>query len=273
LIALLAGATSPARNRARGTDGRPFCKPIARDPGTCPTLTAGSVYKLLTTTGSLTGTFGNVANGKSITIGATDPCSQPTLSAQINYTASEVIATLHKGTSLPVPPSVPAPRAAPPILGKTETAQVLAGQVSVRVKGTSRFIALSGATSIPDKSELDTTNGRVLITAAAATPGQTHSAEVYAGRFVVHQSRTHLAMTHLALSQPLNDEIRARFVPDVPDGYVPLNEAARILGYARQTVLHKVQRGELPAVQVTQGQRKGLRIKAPNAQPDQMINP
>jgi DNA invertase Pin-like site-specific DNA recombinase len=71
----------------------------------------------------------------------------------------------------------------------------------------------------------------------------------------------------------LNDEIRARFVPDVPDGYVPLNEAARILGCARQTVLHKVQRGELPAVQVTQGQRKGLRIKASNTQLDQMINP
>ena len=71
----------------------------------------------------------------------------------------------------------------------------------------------------------------------------------------------------------LNDEIRARFVPDVPDGYVPLNEAAQILGCARQTVLHKVQRGELRAVQVTQGQRKGLRIKASNTQLDQMINP
>jgi len=71
----------------------------------------------------------------------------------------------------------------------------------------------------------------------------------------------------------LNAETRARFVPDVPDGYVPLNEAARILGCARQTVLHKVQRGELRAVQVTQGQRKGLRIKASNTQLDQMINP
>jgi excisionase family DNA binding protein len=60
----------------------------------------------------------------------------------------------------------------------------------------------------------------------------------------------------------LTPEIRARFVPDVPDGYVPLDEAARQLGCARQTVLHKVQRGELDAIQVTDGQRKGLRIKA-----------
>jgi excisionase family DNA binding protein len=59
----------------------------------------------------------------------------------------------------------------------------------------------------------------------------------------------------------LTDEIRARFVPDVPDGYLPLAEAAQRLGVARQTVLHKVQRGELHAVQVVSGRRKGLRIK------------
>ena len=61
----------------------------------------------------------------------------------------------------------------------------------------------------------------------------------------------------------LTDEVRARFVPDVPDGFVPLAEAASLLGVARQTVLHKVQRGELEAVQVTKGRRKGLRIQVP----------
>src|SRR5450432_334825 len=70
----------------------------------------------------------------------------------------------------------------------------------------------------------------------------------------------------------LTDEIRARFVPDVPDGYVPLAEAARRLGCARQTVLHKVQRGELDAIHVTNGQRKGLRIKAPAAPLDLLTN-
>ena len=70
----------------------------------------------------------------------------------------------------------------------------------------------------------------------------------------------------------LTDDIRARFVPDVPDGYVPLDEAARRLGCARQTVLNKVQRGELDAIQVTTGQRKGLRIKAPAAPLDLLIN-
>ena len=58
---------------------------------------------------------------------------------------------------------------------------------------------------------------------------------------------------------------RARFVPAVPDGYLPLDEAAKRLSCARQTVLHKVQRGELDAVQVTTGRRKGLRIKVSGA--------
>jgi excisionase family DNA binding protein len=59
----------------------------------------------------------------------------------------------------------------------------------------------------------------------------------------------------------LTNESRTRFVPAVPDGYLPLDEAAKRLGCARQTVLHKVQRGELDAVQVINGRRKGLRIK------------
>ena len=60
----------------------------------------------------------------------------------------------------------------------------------------------------------------------------------------------------------LSDDIRRQFVPKVPDGYLPLDQAAKLLGVARQTVLHKVQRGELDAVQVTKGRRKGLRIQA-----------
>jgi transposase len=59
----------------------------------------------------------------------------------------------------------------------------------------------------------------------------------------------------------LSEEVRRRFVPAVPDGFVPLAEAAKLLGVARQTVLHQVQRGERRAIQVTQGRRKGLRIE------------
>ncbi len=70
----------------------------------------------------------------------------------------------------------------------------------------------------------------------------------------------------------LTDEVRRRFVPDVRDGFVALDEAARLLGCARQTVLHKVQRGELDAIQVTRGRRRGLAIEVPTANVDRLIN-
>jgi DNA invertase Pin-like site-specific DNA recombinase len=64
----------------------------------------------------------------------------------------------------------------------------------------------------------------------------------------------------------IDQAVRDRIVPQVPDGWVALDEAAAILGIARQTVLHKVQRGDLAAVHVNRGRRKGLRI---NVRPDQ----
>jgi hypothetical protein len=59
----------------------------------------------------------------------------------------------------------------------------------------------------------------------------------------------------------LTDELRARVRDQAPDGWLPLTQAADALGVARQTVLHKVQRGELAAVYVHRGKRKGLRIQ------------
>jgi DNA invertase Pin-like site-specific DNA recombinase len=59
----------------------------------------------------------------------------------------------------------------------------------------------------------------------------------------------------------VDDDLRAKIAEDVPDGWLRLDDAARALGVARQTVLHKVQRGELKAVFVRKGRRKGLRIQ------------
>jgi predicted DNA-binding transcriptional regulator AlpA len=65
----------------------------------------------------------------------------------------------------------------------------------------------------------------------------------------------------------LSGELRARFVDNAPDGYVPMIDATRLLGLSRQTVLQRVKRGELDAVHVCRGRRKGLRIKVPRALP------
>jgi DNA invertase Pin-like site-specific DNA recombinase len=64
----------------------------------------------------------------------------------------------------------------------------------------------------------------------------------------------------------LTDELRSMLINDAPDGWLALHHASRALGVSRQTVLHKVKRGELRAVLTRTGRRKGLRIEVPNPQ-------
>jgi hypothetical protein len=65
----------------------------------------------------------------------------------------------------------------------------------------------------------------------------------------------------------MTDELRSRFVEEAPAGYVVMQEATRRLDLSRQTVLQRVKRGELEAVHVRRGKRKGLRIKVIDAAP------
>ena len=65
----------------------------------------------------------------------------------------------------------------------------------------------------------------------------------------------------------LTDELRGRFVEQTPAGYLPMLETTMKLGLSRQTVLQRVKRGELEAVHVRCGRRKGLRIKVVDTHP------
>ena len=71
----------------------------------------------------------------------------------------------------------------------------------------------------------------------------------------------------------VTDALRARFAGEAPDGYVPMVDAMRILGVSRQTVLQRVKRGALDAIHVSQGKRKGLKIKLPDTLPDLFDRP
>lgn len=66
----------------------------------------------------------------------------------------------------------------------------------------------------------------------------------------------------------ITDELRARFVAETPPGYVPMIDATGLLGVSRQTVMQRIKRGELDAVLVVRGLRKGLRIKIIDSTPD-----
>ncbi|MGH9606409.1 MAG: recombinase zinc beta ribbon domain-containing protein [Terracidiphilus sp.] len=65
----------------------------------------------------------------------------------------------------------------------------------------------------------------------------------------------------------ITEELRARIAPQAPPEYLPMLETTMKLGVSRQTVLQRVKRGELEAMLVTSGRRKGLRIKVVDDQP------
>ena len=66
----------------------------------------------------------------------------------------------------------------------------------------------------------------------------------------------------------MTDALRSRVVDHGPQGYVVMQDATRLLGVTRQTVLQRVKRGDLDAVLVCNGRRKGLYIKVVDDQPD-----
>jgi hypothetical protein len=58
----------------------------------------------------------------------------------------------------------------------------------------------------------------------------------------------------------LTDDIRALLVDNTPDGWLATLEATHAYGLSRQTLLQRVKRGEIRAVYLRTGCRKGLRI-------------
>ena len=102
----------------------------------------------------------------------------------------------------------------------------------------------------------------------------------------VHQAAAELGITASTLYRWLNDgfvpgeqitpgapwrirltqSIRKLVADDAPAGWVPVQVATASLGVSRQTVLQRVKRGDLRAVHIRAGRRKGLRIELPACQ-------
>jgi len=62
---------------------------------------------------------------------------------------------------------------------------------------------------------------------------------------------------HICIDQALRDKIQSQ----APDGWLPVDQAAKALGLSRTTVFQKVRDGQLPAIHVSNGQRRSLRIQ------------
>ena len=64
----------------------------------------------------------------------------------------------------------------------------------------------------------------------------------------------------------LTDQVRALFVDDAPDGWLAMLEATHAHGLSRKTIMKNIKTGDLQAVYVRTGRRKGLRIEPPTPQ-------
>ena len=71
----------------------------------------------------------------------------------------------------------------------------------------------------------------------------------------------------------LTDDLRARVAEEAPDDCLTMYQTMRLLGVSRQTVWQRVKRGEIKAVHVRRGRRKGLRLKVIRSQPDLFEQP
>lgn len=96
-------------------------------------------------------------------------------------------------TATAVAPSVPLeavpPGASPPVVGRSAVVVPVDGTVLIRRPGSRRFVRLERLATLPLRSEIDTTDGRVSLIFATTKGTRTASAVVSGGRFLLRQPR------------------------------------------------------------------------------------
>lgn len=75
--------------------------------------------------------------------------------------------------------------------------------------------------------------------------------------FITGEQIVPAAPWHIRIDQALRDKIQLQ----APDGWLPADQAAKALGLSRTTVFQKVRDGQLPAIHVSNGQRRSLGIQ------------
>src|SRR6266446_309859 len=66
----------------------------------------------------------------------------------------------------------------------------------------------------------------------------------------------------------LTDDLRARVAEEAPDDFLTMYQTMRLLGVSRQTVWQRVKRGEIKALHVRRGRKKGFRLNVIRSQSD-----
>jgi hypothetical protein len=96
-----------------------------------------------------------------------------------------------------------------PVLGRSVAAATVSGQVLVKRPGTTTFVPLTSAGLVPVGATVDATNGRVAITAAAASGHARNSGQFYGGEFLLAQSREGVTDLKLTGGRPCATNARS----------------------------------------------------------------
>jgi streptogramin lyase len=110
------------------------------------------------------------------------------------------------GVAPPPAPGPDAPKLPPvgrPVYGQTATIAAVSGSVLVQLKGSTTFLPLAAASTVPLGTTIDTTGGTVRLTDIRDRGGKPQSATFWGGVFTVGQGRHRHASTVLTLSAPV----------------------------------------------------------------------
>jgi hypothetical protein len=97
----------------------------------------------------------------------------------------------------------PAPPLPPPVAGKTVNVEPVSGTVTIKRRGSKRYVTLTAAAHIPVGSSIDTRRGRIAITAAQGK-GRTASADFFDGLFKLTQTKGSKPIATLKLIEKLS---------------------------------------------------------------------
>ena len=160
------------------------------DAGTGGDTTGGDTTGGDTTGGDTTGgdttggdTTGGDTTNRGTTTGTTSAIAPETLTS---YVAPD-------GTTVLAP-------AAAPVLGTAVTVDAGQGTPLVKLPGSTKYVPVTEATSIPVGSTIDATLGHIRLTSVRDDEGRTQTGEFWGGRFVVRQAKDKVAYTDLVLT-------------------------------------------------------------------------
>ncbi len=90
-----------------------------------------------------------------------------------------------------------------PVFAKTVVLAPVSGKVLIRVPGAAYSSQLTGASTVPVGTVVDTTGGRVRLTSANPQPGSVQSGQFFGGTFQIRQMRSAGGLVSLLLRDNL----------------------------------------------------------------------